>query len=130
MRNACSTCSRTGPGLPPRHLGHASFDRSLLESQFPGVEIEAITVDCVTLDDFLIEAGSDHIDLIQIDVEGYDSEITRLLDLDRWKPAIVNFEHNHLSHADCATALDKLIAHGYRLEIGGQLDIDTLAYKC
>jgi FkbM family methyltransferase len=118
------------PGLPALAPQYASFNRSHVQSNFPGIELEEITLDCITLDELLSEAASDHIDLIQIDVEGYDAEIIRLLDLDRWKPAIVNFEHNHLSHADYATVLDKLVAHGYRLAIGGLFDMDTLVYKC
>jgi hypothetical protein len=97
----------------------ASFDRSLAEAHFPRAELEEITVDCITLDDLLSETASDHIDLIQIDVEGYDAEIIRLLDRDRWKPAIVNFEHKHLLRTEHAAALDKLVAHGYRLAVGG-----------
>lgn len=116
------------PSVSPWGPQVASFSRSLVESHFPGAELEEIKVDCVTLDDLLGEAGSDHIDLIQIDVEGYDAEIIRLLDLDRWNPAIVNFEHKHLSRADYAAALDKLAVHGYRLAAGFP-DPNTLAYK-
>lgn len=114
------------PGLPFWAPQLASFNRSLVQAHFPDLDLDETWVECITLDDLLIEADSDHIDLIQIDVEGYDAQIIELLDLDRWKPAIVNFEHKHLSPADYATALDKLIAHGYRLTAN---TTDTLGYR-
>ena len=64
-------------------------------------------------------------DLLQIDAEGYDSELLRLFDLPRRKPAIVRFEHTHLSRPDYESCLTLLIDLGYRIAIYGG---DTLAY--
>jgi FkbM family methyltransferase len=109
----------------------AAFDRAQVlrhARSMPGLAecVRALQVPCVTLDDLLGEAPDGVVDLLQIDVEGYDAELIRALDLERWRPAIVRFEHKHLSPRDHDAAVARLLEHGYRVSVdpGG----DTLGY--
>lgn len=108
----------------------ASFDRETLLSHrkfVPGLDslIRSEEIECVALNDLLGEAKTDHIDLLQIDVEGYDHELIRVLDLKRFSPSIVRFEHLHLTPAQHEASIDRLLGHGYRVCLEAH---DTLAY--
>jgi hypothetical protein len=56
-----------------------------------------------------------HVDLIQIDAEGYDWPIIRSIDFSRLHPAVIRFEYRHMSSSDADTCLSLLARHGYRL---------------
>jgi FkbM family methyltransferase len=115
----------------PRWAGMlASFEREVLLSHrtfLPEIDelIEAEEVDSLALNDLLAEAPTDHVDLLQIDVEGYDSELIRILDLERFQPSIVRFEHEHLTREQHEASVGKLIDHGYLV---GLEEHDTIAY--
>jgi FkbM family methyltransferase len=114
------------PGVSVYAPQMASFDRSIIAGQDDGgtFDIRQLEVRCVSLDDLLAEAPR-HIDLLQIDVEGYDAEIIRMLDLARFAPSIIRFEHKHLEAADWQRAMRKLADRGYQLAVDGD---DTVAY--
>ena len=42
--------------------------------------------------------------VVQIDTEGYDLEVLRLIDLARWQPSLVMYEHMHLDDEGRAAA--------------------------
>lgn len=118
-----------GPGVPEWAGMLSSFDRETLLSHrefFPEIDsfLRSEEIECVALDDLLEEADASHIDLLQIDVEGYDHELVRILDLERFAPSIVRFEHVHLRRKQHEACIDKLIAHGYRVCLE---EHDTLA---
>lgn len=78
-----------------------SFDRGVLLSHrtlIPDIESRVLTtpVDCVTFDTLCARHGLTSVDVIQIDTEGYDHVILGLIDLDRYRPQIVMYEHVHL----------------------------------
>jgi hypothetical protein len=73
----------------------------------------------------LAETGLRHVDLLQIDVEGWDYEILKMVDFTRMKPAIINYEHAHLNPDDWDAAVGLLVRNGYRVGIG---QYDTVAY--
>jgi FkbM family methyltransferase len=122
------------PGLPPFTQQIASFHRSHLEKSQrfvpDGVDvlgrIRAMPVETWSFETLFERSGIDRIDVLQIDTEGYDLEMLRLFDLPRRLPTIVNYEHEHLSRADRATAAELLVSNGYRLAMspGG----DTVGY--
>jgi FkbM family methyltransferase len=101
--------------------GLASFSRNHLEDwhqrdghKYPGAhKIGAIPVDCVTFEDILV--GVERVDLLEVDAEGYDLELLRAFDFDRFAPAIVRFEHAHLSRRDWDEAVALLHRNGYRV---------------
>jgi len=108
----------------------ASFDKSVLlthADRIPDLESMIVTeqVRCVTFDTLFKENDFEHIDLLQIDAEGFDAQVLRLFDVPTRKPAIIRFEHKHLTGPDYGMSLNMLANQGYNLAICGQ---DTVAY--
>jgi FkbM family methyltransferase len=109
----------------------ASFDREVIlghAHMVPNLEsmIESEKVRCMTFPTLLDEVGVQTVDMLQVDAEGFDAEILRLFDVAKRTPAIVRFEHKHLSAADHADTLARLVHEGYRFAVCGS---DTLAYR-
>ena len=78
-------------------------------------EIEQITVPCRSLPSLVAELGLTRIDLLQIDVEGFDAAVVRMALKMPVRPDCINFEHLHLSKADRQPLFDLLKANGYLL---------------
>jgi FkbM family methyltransferase len=102
----------TTAGGPSRK---ASFFRpQLLKHGIPVDQIETVQVRCATIASLLHEYGFASCDLLQIDAEGYDSQIIRTIDFDVVQPLIVRFEQVHLTTADCEECIELLASHGFR----------------
>lgn len=114
---------RDEPGLPEWVPQIATFDRRRLEATPYAHLIEEHDVACVPLRELL--AGVDHVDLLQVDVEGYDAEVIRMFEFDRYRPSIVRFENTTLTRADHDMAVERLVSYGYRLAVVG---VDTIAW--
>jgi FkbM family methyltransferase len=111
-------------GLPDWAPQTASFDRSHIEQR--GIDpavIESYEVDCVPLSTLL--EGVERVDLLQIDVEGFDAAVVAMFDFDTYRPQIVRFENAHLSRADHNAAVARLVSYGYRAALAG---FDTIAW--
>jgi FkbM family methyltransferase len=93
--------------------------RKALLHQFSTVE----RVQCWTLDQLLERHGLDHVDLLQIDAEGYDYEILRTIDFSQLRPRFINYERV-LLHEDEPACRAMLTDVGYVLF---DWDLDTLA---
>jgi FkbM family methyltransferase len=109
----------------------ASFDRETLLKHrkfIPSLDslIRSEEIECEPLNDLLAGLPSDDIDLLQIDVEGYDHELIRILDLARFTPSIIRFEHQHLTREQHDASVLRLIEHGYLV---GLEEHDTLAFR-
>lgn len=92
----------------------ASFDRGHLRKHgVAEADIVCETIRCLTIADVLGAAGWQHLDLLQIDAEGYDGEILRSLDLNRVRPAIIRFEFAHFTRRELDACLARLASHGY-----------------
>jgi FkbM family methyltransferase len=93
----------------------ASFDRThLRRHNIAENDIVAQQVTCHTVEGAMRLAGLDHVDLMQIDAEGYDWPIIRSIDFTRLRPRIMRFEYRHMSDADADACLLHLAKHGYR----------------
>lgn len=79
-------------------------------------------VQCITFDTLINRHQVKRIDLLQIDVEGYDYEILKLLDLTKIKPRLIRYEHRHLSLSDMASCRNYLVQNGYKVL---QMQFDT-----
>lgn len=103
-------------------IGSFSLDTVLKHRhRIPDIEdrIVRCEVPCQTLQTLLDQHGVDHVDLIQVDAEGYDFEIIKLIDFKRFKPAVILYEHKHLGDSDKAACALHLENEGYlRSEIG------------
>lgn len=125
--------------------GMASFERDVLvdaiengsriktKSKQDGIQMPATTdecisyeeVPCVTIASLIEKYGFDHLNLLQIDTEGFDYEIIKTLDFDQLRPGIISYEHAHLSDADKQACQELLLQQGYQIQkVGG----DTVAY--
>lgn len=99
----------------------ATFDRSRL-GDFEG-RIEEQQVPCIPIADLLV--GVDRVDLLQVDVEGYDAEIIRMFPFESYLPSVVRFENWCLNRADHARAVSRLVDFDYRVAVTGN---DTVAW--
>lgn len=98
--------------------GTASFRKEALRTPHekvgpPGSQIGSVEVMCTTFADVLADVA--YLDLLQIDVEGYDLELLKLFDFTRIAPPMVRFEHRHLSAGELDEAVELLARHGYRM---------------
>ena len=104
--------------LPYWHDQLGSFDkahitRALGEELIPYIVEEDI--ECLPLQDVLDRNRVDAIDLLHIDTEGFDYKVLSQLDLKRYKPSIILFEHHLLSDDEFGKARKLLRGSGYRL---------------
>lgn len=125
--------------LPPHFAGISSFlmedllkETGVLGRSSPNAEttaalrtlLQAVSVQCRTMDSLLREHGVERVDILQIDTEGYDYNVLKLFDFARYKPGVVHYEHQHLNAADRAAAEALLRGHGYQIQ---RNVFDTLA---
>jgi FkbM family methyltransferase len=130
--DGCSTLYRIKPDARGPEWLHqiASFDRNVVmwhARMVPNLAsmIETEQVRCLTFETLFKELGIGYVDLLQVDAEGFDAEILSLFDIPARKPAIVRFEHKHLSIADHEKSIGLLVGQGYRVATSAG---DTLAY--
>ncbi|HET9733607.1 MAG TPA: FkbM family methyltransferase [Acidimicrobiales bacterium] len=106
------------PSLPDWYDALATFRKDVLlkHSEFiPDIaeRISSVEVPCSTFESICARHSVARIDLIQIDTEGYDFEVIKLIDLERYRPKLVMFEHLHLGPDDLQSCLGRLRSNGY-----------------
>jgi FkbM family methyltransferase len=77
--------------------------------------VAAQPVQCITFESLLQRHRIEHINLLQIDVEGYDYEILKLSHLEHFKPDLIRYEHRHLSLTDASECRAYLRRNGYQV---------------
>jgi FkbM family methyltransferase len=95
-----------------------------MESHYPGSRVGSVEVECTTFADVL--ADTSYLDLLSIDVEGWDVALLQLFDFGRIRPPIVRFEHRHVAVGELDDAVELLAAHGYRMV---REEYDMTAYR-
>ena len=87
------------PNLPGRWHMLGSFNKGHITKHLPELEpfVRETIVHSCTLTTLLETHRVDHFDFLNIDTEGYDWNILQQLDLNRWKPEVILFEHKHLN---------------------------------
>jgi len=117
--------TRNAP-VPDWAHGLASFDRSHLikfkDVAHFGKYVEEIRVPTMTLAGLIHKHDIDHISLLHIDTEGYDSEILKMTFEADLYPQIISYEHEHLSAKDNLECKKRLRKNNY-LFIGYGRDI-------
>jgi FkbM family methyltransferase len=88
--------------------------------------IEPEIVETYTFESLLKKHGVHRVDLLEIDTEGFDYEVIKMADLRKLSPTLINYEHEHLNHADKHQCWRDLKALSYRLFTHGG---DTCAYR-
>jgi FkbM family methyltransferase len=125
--------------------GLASFSKEKIEQAFEdgivasnckrfGIEIPADQSQWISQEEVQVIApatliqtyGLNHIDLLQIDAEGYDLEVVRIFDIPTTRPQAIIFENVGLNAADYAACLQLLEEQNYQLKKFGP---NTLALQ-
>ncbi len=106
--------------------GIASFEKMhLIRNGVPENKITTETVHCINLMELIDQYNLYNVDYIQIDTEGFDFEIIKMIDFNKIKPKMIKFEHAHLSEDNMNAAKKLLIMHGYKFKKDKQ---DFFAY--
>lgn len=113
------------------HDGITSFDRGyvekILKKNNKDWKIKEIEVETITLKNLLEQYKVKKIDIFQIDVEGYDYEIIKMIDFEKYKPKLIHYESKHLNRKDTVECENYLRIQGYSVLLNGS---NTLAiYK-
>ena len=81
-------------------------------------------VKCLTFNELIKKNDIRNIDLLQIDVEGYDFEILKLFDFSSFTPSLIRYEHKHLNFSDKLLCRKLLESKDYKLY---EMEKDTRA---
>lgn len=104
--------------LPYWHDQLGSFDKDHI-TRMMGEEMRPYIVEedveCLPLQDVLDRNRVNTIDLLHIDTEGFDYKVLSQLDLGRYKPSVILFEHHLLPNDEFDKARKLLRGNGYRL---------------
>ena len=111
---------RMADHLPAWCEGLGSFRRDVILSNrndVPDIESHIVeeSIESISFRKLIDRYQPPRIDLVVIDTEGYDLQILRQIDLLRFKPELIVYEHKHLTESERRTAADLLSAHGYRV---------------
>jgi FkbM family methyltransferase len=87
--------------------------------------LKTITVPALTLESLLAKHRIERVNLLQIDTEGFDFEIIKMIDFKRTKPEIIHYENNFLNRRQKSECARILGGQNYSLL---NLGIDTIAY--
>lgn len=75
--------------------------------------ITEINIDCISPESLIKKYNLSHIDWVQIDAEGFDYEIIKMLRIDKTTPRVIVYEKSHLSKEDQAACIQLLETNGY-----------------
>ena len=111
--------------------GTASFNKRHHQlSEINDTDIIEEKVQCISYDELIKEYKISHIDLLQIDTEGYDYDIIKMIDFDKLAPSIISFEHGITSGIMNKEKLfeiqELLFRNKYNIII---MENDAIAYK-
>ncbi len=117
-----------GSDIPEWSKGMASFDKqNILKHSYliPDLEkkIREIEISTITFEDIFLMNTLQHLDLLQVDTEGFDAEIISMFPFNKLKPAIIHFESKHIKKDRLESLLDFLIRHGYYFAYDGEEDM-------
>lgn len=116
-----------GDALPGWYDQLGSFSRDHIVKHLDGLlepYIVEVELPCVLLQDVLDRHAVQRIDLLHVDTEGYDYAVLAQFDFDRYRPAVVLYEHKHLSVELRHKAEELLAVRGYSVH---PRSADTLA---
>jgi len=116
------------PGTPRLADKLGSFDRSHITKHASSLEkyIISKTVRCEPLGSVLSRHKVTDIDIVHVDVEGYDYHVLCQIDFGRYNPRLILFEHAHLKEDEVRKSHELLTSNGYKLINCG---LDTMAIR-
>lgn len=109
----------------------SSFKKETVEQQIAldpnvGDRVEEVQVRCISMGTLLREAGDEAVDILQIDAEGYDFEILKMIDFSTFRPSIICYEHTQMTKGQQEEVADLLVGQGYRFT---KDSLDAIAYR-
>ncbi|HPN36293.1 MAG TPA: FkbM family methyltransferase [bacterium] len=108
------------PNLPRWYHTIGSFNKEIILkhkkniSNFDDLLIEE-KIKTISLDTLLLKHNIENVDLIEIDTEGYDFEIIKLINFNKLKIDIIIFEHIHLTTSDYKKSIKLIKRNGFKL---------------
>jgi hypothetical protein len=73
--------------------------------------------DANTVDKICEKYAWNNFELLMIDTEGYDYEILKSINLKKYTPRVISFEHVHLSFNEREAAIKLLVSNDYKINI-------------
>jgi FkbM family methyltransferase len=104
----------------------SSLDPRHIPKYFPDARVEEILVKTMTFDEVMIFASIGKVDLIVMDVEGYERKLIETIKLAEYQVRFLIYEHVHVSPDDQRQLKALLRQNGFRVKEFGR---DTVAYK-
>jgi FkbM family methyltransferase len=119
----------SAPGAPPWANNLGSFKKDVVLSHaeaWPSIEKHLHThrIPTVTTDQLFEHFGERSVDLLIMDVEGYEWEIIRQIDFRARDVGFIYYESKHLTRSVHEQVVDYLVGSGYRVSVG---DVDSVA---
>jgi FkbM family methyltransferase len=88
-----------------------------------------IKVPSLTFDSLLKKHNIENFDILICDVEGYDWDIFKQIDLDKYRPKFIRLEYVNLTDEEKQLVQEKLIKAGYIISIDQDIDaVDSLIW--
>ncbi|HEV2172748.1 MAG TPA: FkbM family methyltransferase [Acidobacteriaceae bacterium] len=101
------------------HLAHEAAPEIVREFKARGLSADTCIVDqtvrSTTFASLMTKHSVPRYELLQIDAEGYDYQILKTAGIERYKPSLINYEHEHLNESDREASWRYLKSLGYRL---------------
>ena len=102
--NNAQDYSHTGwASIDPNRFSNTIYENSFIEEKVKAKPLMKI----------INENKFFFIDLLQIDTEGFDSEVIEMLDFNVYKPTLIQYEHKHLSNNQKNKTVNSLSSKGY-----------------
>ena len=96
--------------------GIASFNKEhLIKCSVKEGDLVTEVVACKPLSKLIVEHRMFDLDYLQIDTEGFDDEIIKMIDFSQVKPKLIKFESVHLSSEKKLSAVNLLKSQGYKI---------------
>ncbi len=88
--------------------------------------IKCVEVNTMNFDDLIDKYRPSNVDGIILDCEGFDSMVLSTVDIPKYNPSIILFEHLHFKDEDYQDLTNRLTGFGYELRSD---EMDTIAFK-
>ena len=108
-----------------------SLDKEIVlkhKDEIPGLEENLLKekIRCISLNQLFKQEEVKKVNLLHLDVEGYDYKIIRSINFNFVKPDMILYEHKHLGEYNRVKCMEYLFNRGYVFIVQGD---DTFAYK-
>jgi len=106
--------------LPEWADGLGSFNKGNLmlhKTDIPSIDSKIVKelVNCITFNSLMKKYNAERINVLQVDTEGYDYDIIKLIDFNRFRPDLILLEYLHLTYYQYFAAINLLRSNNYRV---------------